>query len=62
MKRFSLFERHTLQLRTEFFNAWNHPSFGSPNASFPAVPNLTGRVFGTSVPNRTIQFGLRYEF
>jgi len=63
MKRFPLpWENHTIQFRTEMFNAWNHPSFAAPNASFPVVPNLTGRIFGTSVPNRTVQFALRYEF
>jgi hypothetical protein len=62
MKRFHLWENHALQFRTEFFNAFNMPNFGGLNTSFPAVPNLTGRFFSTSVPNRTIQFALRYEF
>jgi hypothetical protein len=62
VKRFSLWERHSLGFRTEFFNAWNHPNFGSPYALFPVVPGLTGRIFGTSIPNRTIQMALRYEF
>ncbi|MCI0421046.1 MAG: hypothetical protein L0312_17765, partial [Acidobacteria bacterium] len=62
MKRFSLFESHSVQFRAEFFNAFNHPNFGSPVAQFPVVPNFTGRIFGTSTPARQIQFGLRYEF
>ena len=62
MKRFHLWENHALQFRTEFFNAFNMPNFGGLNTQFPAVPNLTGRFFSTSVPNRTIQFALRYEF
>ncbi|MCI0628967.1 MAG: carboxypeptidase regulatory-like domain-containing protein, partial [Acidobacteria bacterium] len=62
MKRFSFFESHTLQFRAEFFNAFNHPNFGSPVAQFPVVPNFTGRIFGTSTPARQIQFGLRYDF
>jgi hypothetical protein len=63
MKRFPLWhERHALQFRAEFFNAFNHPSFASPNATFPFVANQTGRITGTSVPNRTIQLALRYDF
>jgi hypothetical protein len=63
MKRFPLWrENHALQFRAEFFNAFNHPSFASPNATFPFVANQTGRITGTSVPNRTIQLALRYDF
>jgi hypothetical protein len=29
-------ERLTLQFRSEFFNAFNHPNFGSPNINFGA--------------------------
>ena len=55
-------EGHRIEFRSEFFNAWNHPNFADPNTTLPVVPNLTGRIFGTSVANRTIQFALRYEF
>jgi hypothetical protein len=63
MKRFRMpWEGHGLQFRLEAFNAFNHPNFAAPNASFPVVPNQTGRILGTSVPNRTVQFALRYDF
>src|SRR5215472_4838783 len=35
-KDFRMAERLTLQFRGEFFNAFNHPNFGSPNTSFGA--------------------------
>ncbi len=63
MKRFSLpWEGHTIQWRTEMFNAWNHPNFGNPNISLPFVSGSTGTIRSTSVPNRTIQLALRYDF
>src|SRR5581483_8423007 len=63
MKRFPLgSERRTLQFRSEFFNAFNTPNFGAPNATFPVVANQTGRITSTSVANRTIQFALRLDF
>src|SRR5207248_7091748 len=33
-KQFKLTERCLMQFRTEFFNAFNHPNFANPNASF----------------------------
>jgi hypothetical protein len=35
-KDFRLHERFTLQFRSEFFNAFNHPNFGAPNTNFGA--------------------------
>jgi hypothetical protein len=35
-KDFRLDEHFVLQFRGEFFNAFNHPNFGSPNTNFGA--------------------------
>ena len=53
-------EGHSLQLRVEFFNAYNHPSWGAPNASFGAAAFNT--ISSQSVPPRQLQFGLKYLF
>ena len=49
-KDFRLHERFTLQFRSEFFNLFNHPNFGSPNT------NLGAGSFGqiTSMKNPRI--------
>jgi hypothetical protein len=61
MKNFKMpWEGHSLQIRWESFNAFNHNSFG-----LPAV-GITGTTFGTittsaSAP-REMQFAFRYSF
>lgn len=49
-------ERYTLEFRSEFFNGFNHPNFGTPNGS-PASPNF-GRTTSAGSP-REIQFALK---
>jgi hypothetical protein len=74
-KRFTMpySEHHTLQLRVEAFNVFNHPTWGAPNANilagaaFPGAPaNAAHQGFGiistTAVPMRQIQLGLKYTF
>jgi hypothetical protein len=66
MTRFK--ERHNVEFRTEFFNAFNTPHFAAPGA----LPNDQGNQrnaaasFGTitrTVGNpRLIQFALKYSF
>ena len=41
-RQFKLYERLSLQPRTEFFNIFNHPNFGNP------INNLTSPQFGQS--------------
>ena len=53
-------ESSNIEFRTEFFNAFNHPQFNNPNTnvSNPAF----GRITGTSVNPRIMQFALKVNF
>jgi hypothetical protein len=53
-------ESHTLQFRTEFFNAFNTPQFANPDANLG--DGAFGQVTSTSLPNREIQLALKYRF
>jgi hypothetical protein len=59
-------EDATLQFRTEFFNAFNHPQFSNPNGSTTGQVALNASNFGqiqsASVNPRLIQFALKYQF
>jgi hypothetical protein len=60
VKNFSVTERQKVQFRAEFFNLFNHPNFDIPVNDFnsPAV----GRIHDTRLPNRQLQFALKYSF
>jgi Carboxypeptidase regulatory-like domain/TonB dependent receptor len=73
-KNFNITERHRVQFRAEFFNAFNHPQFDDPVMQ-PRVLDAAGRVlnpdagkitsasdFGFRQTERVIQFGLKYIF
>ncbi len=71
LKETKVNERFAVQFRTEFFNVWNHPQFGSigqggccgPQASLVDVSNSSsGTISNTSVGPRIIQFGLKVLF
>jgi len=69
LKRIQILENHSIQFRTEFFNAFNHTQFSNPNygsGATYALPNLSSGAFGqitsTSVNPRVIQFALKYSF
>ena len=53
-------ERLRLQFRAEFFNAFNHPSFGIPQSGF--TNRRFGQVSSTVSTARQIQFGLKLIF
>ncbi len=59
-KNISIKERGTLQIRGEFFNFFNTPSFSSPNATFGT--SSFGTVTSTSNNNRQIQLALKLIF
>jgi hypothetical protein len=70
-KRFNLTERASLQFRAEFFNLFNHPQYGLPQADFTAsgfgvisqTVNTTTPVspVGSGTP-REMQFALKVAF
>ncbi len=60
-KSFPLGEDRRFEFRTEFFNAFNHPSFGNPSSSISS-PAAFGKVTSTTIGNRTIQFAGKIFF
>jgi hypothetical protein len=54
-------EDATLQFRTEFFNAFNHPQFNNP-AVVDVSKSTFGQITSTSVSPRLLQFALKYAF
>jgi hypothetical protein len=54
-------EDATLQFRTEFFNAFNHPQFNNP-AVVDVSKSTFGQITSTSVNPRLVQFALKYAF
>ena len=77
-KRFLLSERTQLQFRSEFYNIFNHPQLGQPQATFnPSNTTGFGSIINTVNTNtaivspitpvgsgtpREMQFALRFEF
>jgi hypothetical protein len=61
LKSFSFGETREAQFRAEFFNFPNTPSFSNPNANLQQ-PTAVGRITGTSVEARVVQFGLKFLF
>jgi hypothetical protein len=59
-KEFRVKEGHRLQLRYEAFNALNTPQFSAPVRSLGN--SEFGRVTGTAINNREMQFGVKYVF
>ena len=60
LKLIPIHERHTLQLRVEVFNVYNHPSWGAP---YPLIGTAAfNTITAQSVPPRQLQFGLKYLF
>jgi hypothetical protein len=53
-------EATRLEFRSEFFNAFNRPQFGPPSNT--ATSPTLGQIFSTKLPNREIQFSLKFLF
>jgi hypothetical protein len=53
-------DKARLELRGEFFNLLNHPSFGNPSTSFTSA--TFGQILSASVNPRLVQFGLKFTF
>jgi Carboxypeptidase regulatory-like domain/TonB dependent receptor len=64
VKKFPIHERFNMQFRTDFFNIFNHPVYGSPNSCIDCHGTNDGKItaleFGA--PMRQIQFALRFDF
>lgn len=64
-KNIALTERVHLQIRSEFFNALNHPNFETPNAivfSGTQASSTAGLITSTATTSRQIQFGMKLIF
>jgi hypothetical protein len=57
----TLFERHTVSFRADFFNIFNHASFKQPSGTSIGTSTF-GQITQTVNPARIIQFGLKYSF
>ncbi|MBV9508492.1 MAG: TonB-dependent receptor [Acidobacteriia bacterium] len=58
-------ERANLEFRAEFFNLFNRPNFGTPNAivfSGTAISGSAGLITTTATTSRQIQFGMKLIF
>ena len=66
-KNFVILEKTSLQLRTEFFNAFNHAQWSTINsaAKFNSAGQQINTLFGTATADRgprVIQVALRFTF
>jgi hypothetical protein len=61
LKDFRFGETHYLQFRAEAFNMPNTPSFGNPSTNI-SIPASVGKIRGTTVAARAVQFGLKLVF
>ena len=61
MKSFTVGESHNFSFRTDVFNLFNHPIFGTPSSVNIGTPATFTQITETRVPARLIQFGLKYS-
>jgi hypothetical protein len=53
-KTFPLWERGRLEFRSEFYNVFNHPQLGQPNATCDLAPGASGCPAGFSMVTTTV--------
>lgn len=62
-KQFPVTEAERLELRFEFFDAFNHPSFGNPSTNASTSGANFGKVLsGTTAGPRIMQIAIKYYF
>lgn len=61
-KVFNFTEQKNLEFRAEFFNAFNHAVFQQPDSSITDGPGAAGVITDTVIPQRQIQFALKFHF
>ena len=58
-------DRYRLQLRAEAFNIFNHPNFGTPNATITNTATVGSITTISSTPAasaRTVEFVVKFNF
>jgi len=61
-KQFPVTEGTKFEARFEFFDAFNHPSFGNPAANASTSGSNFGKVSSTTAGPRVIQIAIKYYF
>jgi hypothetical protein len=62
IKNARFLERHQIQFRAEFFNAFNHAQFANPGSVNVNSPSNFGQITSTITNPRILQFALKYNF
>jgi|GEM_PF-1410347 len=61
IKNFKVGERLNMQFRAEAYNIINHGIFSNPGANL-GTPSSLGKISGTSMDNRSLQFAIKGTF
>jgi hypothetical protein len=60
-KSLRIYKEYSLQLRAEAFNIFNHPNFGAPSGSITNTATF-GKISALAGANRTMEFGVKFNF
>ena len=61
IKNFRIHERFNMQFRAEAYNIINHGIFSNPSGAL-GTPTSVGKITGTSLDNRSLQFAIKGTF